>query len=176
MPAFTKTKPSSHIGFLHPGLFFLLFLTGVVLANLRYADEVFWLGYQIENACLLLDTQHRTWQEFFFWVLQNRLLLWSILCVSGFFHRGNFLLLLFTGWTSASLGFFSVVLIRQFGFAGLLLGAAILLPQGLAYLPAYVLLVKNKVKRNPAYLVKALLLSGFFSSGQWANISSIRGF
>jgi len=165
MPTLTKTKRPSRIVFLHIFLFCGLFLTGIFLAALRCTDESFRLGYQIENACRLLSMHDRTWQGFFLWILKNRFPLWVMLCISGCFLRGNLFLSAFTGWIGLSMGFLFASLAERFFLRSILLDAAILLPQSLAYLPTYILLVKNKVKREPAYLAKALLLSGFFFAG-----------
>ncbi|MCC8151043.1 MAG: hypothetical protein LIO96_06215 [Lachnospiraceae bacterium] len=165
MPAFAKTKHPSHIVFMHIILFCGLFLTGIFLASLRYTDETFWLGYQMENACRMLSVRDRTWPDFFLWILKNRFPIWVILCISGYFRRGNLILSAFTGWTGLSMGFLFAALAGRFFLRGILMDAAILLPQDLAYLPAYILLIKNKVKREPAYLIKALLLSEIFLAG-----------
>lgn len=42
---------------------------------------------------------------------------------------------------------------------------AMLFPQILAYLPVYILLIKNRLKRSAVYVVKCALLSGIFLTG-----------
>ncbi|MCD8217329.1 MAG: hypothetical protein LUD01_04680 [Clostridiales bacterium] len=165
MPAFAKTKHPSHFIFIHIILFCSLFLTGIFLASLRYTDESFWLGYQMENACRMLNVRGRTWSDFSLWILKNRFPIWAMLCISGYFRRGNLILSAFTGWVGLAAGFLFAALAGRFFLRGILMDAAILLPQSLAYLPAYILLIKNKIKREPAYLVKVLVLSGIFLAG-----------
>lgn len=150
---------------LHLILFLGLFFFSILFANLRCSDTVFWLGYQTENSLTLLSPEKLSPASFFLFFLKYRLVLWLIPAGIGYFHRSDLLLPLFSGWLGFSSGFFVTTLIRQFGLFGLPLMATLLLPQLPFYLSAYLLLIHNKIRRTPAYIIKILLLSGIYLAG-----------
>ena len=158
-------QPRNNRWNLHLLLFLGLFFFSILFANLRCSDAVFWLGYQTENSLIHFAPEDFSWIAFFRYVLKNRLLLWLIPAAAGYFRKSDLLLPLFSGWLGFSFGFFATTLIRQFGFVSLPLMAGILLPQIIFYALAYILLIRNKIRRSLSYLPKILLLSGIYLAG-----------
>ncbi|MCD8232111.1 MAG: hypothetical protein LUD14_09965 [Clostridiales bacterium] len=165
MPSVRKTKPAPNILTVHAVLFFGFFLAGILLANFRFTDETFRMGYQMENACRILDTADRNWKSFIIWAIKNRLLLWMALCVLKRIFRNPLPLFGCNGWIALSLGFIFSSLTGQFSFAGILLCAAILFPQILLYLPACILLITTRITRKRPSVIHGLLITGIFLSG-----------
>ncbi|MCD7982084.1 MAG: hypothetical protein LUF32_07225 [Clostridiales bacterium] len=143
----------------------VLFFAGVLLANLRWTDESFWLGYQVENALRQLSGTEPSGSGFPAFLLKYRLPVWTALCICSCFHRGEPVLLAFSGWMGLSFGLLSASLAGQFSLFGILLFCTLLFPQFTAYFAAYLFLVRNRRKRSAARTIKYLILSGFFLAG-----------
>ena len=158
-------QPHNNRWNLHLFLFLGLFFFSILFANLRCSDAVFWLGYQTENSLLHFAAEGFSWISFLQYLVKNRLLLWLIPAAAGYFRKSDLFFPFFTGWLGFSFGFFATTLIRQFGIVSLPLMAAILLPQILFYALAYILLIRNKIRRSASYLPKVLLLSGVYLAG-----------
>ncbi len=150
---------------IHMILFLGAFFAGVLLISLRWADESFWLGYQAENALKQLAAVDISPLGFLHFLLKNRLPIWIILCIFAGFDRGKAVLLIFSGWTGLSLGILSAAFARQFSLFGILLTGTILVPQIFAYLPAYIVLIKNRRNRSALLFLKYALLSGIYVIG-----------
>lgn len=171
LTALLKKKSIPTVYTVHLVLFFAFFLAGILSANLRCADEAFWMGFQIESACLQYEAHDLSWTGFFVWALKHRLLLWLVLCTFSCFQIGGIVLAAFTGWAGLSLGFLLAILAGQFSLGSIPMAAALLLPQLPFYLIAWLLLIKNKVKRRADCIVKCLLLSVLFLTGSAAEYS-----
>jgi len=102
---------------------------------------------------------------FLHFLLKNRLPIWIILCIFAGFDRGKAVLLIFSGWTGLSLGILSAAFARQFSIFGILLTGTILVPQIFAYLPTYIVLIKNRRNRSALLFLKYALLSGIYVIG-----------
>ncbi|MCC8080586.1 MAG: hypothetical protein LIO80_00990 [Lachnospiraceae bacterium] len=149
----------------HMILFLGFFFAGVLLANLRWADESFWLGYQTENALQQIDVWNADRPVFLRFLLRNRLPIWVALCMCSRFFRGEPALLAFSGWLGLSLGILSATFARRFSVFSILLTGAMVIPQIFAYLPAYLSLIRNRQKRSAADALKYLMFSGVFLLG-----------
>ncbi len=165
-------RPESSRWNFHLALFLALFFFSILFANLRCSDAVFWLGYQTENSLRQISPGIFSWSAFFQYLLQNRLILWLIPAVAGYFRKGSLLLPLFSGWLGFSSGFFATTLVRQFGLSSLLIMAGILLPQILFYALAYILLIHNKIHRSISYLPKILIVSGIYLAGVFCEYAA----
>lgn len=146
-------------------LFLTLFFFSILMANLRCLDETFWLGFQIENNLKQYQFTDLSVTSFLIYMAKNRLVIWIILCIFGYFQRGNICYLIFTGWMGFSCGFFVTTLIQHFGPASLLIIPGVSLPQFPIYVLIYILMLKNKVRQTGAYIPKCLLLSAIFLGG-----------
>ena len=156
----------------HLALFLALFFFSILFANLRCSDAVFWLGYQTENSLRQISPWSFSWNDFLQYVAKNRLLLWLLPAVAGYFRKSDLLLPLFSGWLGFSSGFFATTLVRQFGLASLIIMAGILLPQILFYALAYILLIHNKIHRSPAYFPKILIITGIYLAGVFCEYAA----
>lgn len=165
MDVLLKNKKRRYSLKLHTILFLLLFFCSILLANLKCSDEAFWLGFQVENNLKQFQTADLSLTSTLIYITKNRLVIWIILCILGYFRLGDLLFLIYTGWLGFSSGFFVTTLIQHFGLMSLLLVPGICLPQLPVYAFAYILLITNKVKRTAAYIPKCLLLSVIFLGG-----------
>lgn len=144
----------------HLVLFLILLFGIVLLANLRWEDQTFWIGFQMENQLRQFQTMQPTLFGFVKYFLKYRLLLWIVLCIPGFMKHGKMIYLCFTGFLGCCLGFVLATSLQQFGILGILFALCLLLPHIPLLVLVYVLLVKNTVRDRRMYLVKCLLLSG----------------
>lgn len=165
MPEFIPRKHMHTIKSVNTIFFFSAFFLCIFITNLKCADETFWMGFQIENSLKQFQFPKLSWNGFFLFLIKNRLPLWCLLCLAGYFRRGNFVFWSVSVWFGLTYGFFTTTLIQQFGILSLLILGGTLLPHFPLYLWGYILLINNNIKRTAAFIPKCLLLSGLFLGG-----------
>ncbi len=153
-----RNNPQFQSG-IHLVCFMLLFLCGIFLANLKLSEETFRIGFQITSFLKQPPERPAFLSLQFLQMFKDRLILWLVLCLTGYFHRSSRVYPAVTAWFGFSFGLFSTALIRTFGIRSFPLLFGILLPHLPFYLAAYILLIKNRIHRNPVYFLKCLLLS-----------------
>ena len=128
--------------------FLVLFLFGIVLANLLGADS-----FQ-KNSSLtryyLKQFQYaeiRT-QELLWHVACSRLALFAVVLALGLFSKTILFHALFVAWSGFSYGYFCVLAISAFGAKGLILCVLALFPQFIVYIPVYLGLVQLSERRR----------------------------
>lgn len=150
--------------------FLVLFLTGIVLANLLGAD-----GFQ-KNGSLtryyLKQFQYAEIhsQELLWHVGSSRLVLFLALLTLGTIPKGKLVHLLFVAWCGFAYGYFCVISISAFGAKGLLLCILALFPQFIAYVPAYLGLTELSEHRRGHTGLKRILSAAFLLAILFAGI------
>lgn len=162
--SYPQFQPKTHLIF-----FLILFFCSIVMTNLRLSEEVFWIGFQMENTLKQFDIPSLSLSSFAIWFIKNRMAAWLLLCLIGYFYQSNVLYLIATGWFGFSSGFFMTTLIQHFGMVSFPLLFGFFLPHLPFYLFGYMQLIKNKIHRESVYIPKCLLLSCLYAGGSFCE-------
>lgn len=128
--------------------FLVLFLAGIVLANLLGADSFQKNGSLTRYYLKQFQYAEIQPQELLWHVGSNRLVLFLALLVLGTIPKGKLVHLLFVAWSGFAYGYFCVMSISAFGAKGLFLCFLALFPHFFAYVPAYLGLVELSGRRR----------------------------
>lgn len=128
--------------------FLLLFLMGIVLANLLGADSFQKNGSLTRYYLKQFQYAEIQSQELLWHVGCKRALLFLALLMFGTIPKGKPVHLLFVAWCGFAYGYFCVMSISAFGARGLLLCILALFPQFFAYVPAYLGLMELSEHRR----------------------------
>lgn len=149
-------------------LFFLGFVLGIIVSNL-------WLKGAVDEGGIMSQwfltqfsyTEIQT-SQLFWYVLERRAKTFCLLAVVGITGAGNVLLVVCLLWSGICVGGFFSVCIMQMGILGLLLAVTSLFPQIFMYVPLIFLLLKlignrkevtqNRGERKQRILVCAAIL------------------
>lgn len=128
--------------------FLILFLFGIVLANLLGADSFQKNGsltryYLKQFQYAKIQTQELVWH-----VACNRMTIFAALLAFGLFSKTILFHMLFVAWSGFSYGYFCVLAISAFGAKGLMLCVLALFPQFIVYIPVYLGLVRLSDRRR----------------------------
>lgn len=122
--------------------FLVLFLLGIVLANMLSADSFQQNGSLTRYYLKQFQYADIQTQELLWHVGCSRMILFVVLLVVGSLSKTLWFHILFVAWSGFAYGYFCVLTIGAFGAKGLMLCVLALFPQFLAYIPVYLGLVQ----------------------------------
>lgn len=128
--------------------FLAWFLAGIVLSNLIGADSFQKNGTLTRYYFKQFQYTDIRMKDLLWHVGSQRLTLFLALLVLTMIPKGKIVHMLFAAWSGFAYGYFCVVLIGAFGAKGICLCLLSMLPQFLAYVPAYMGLIQLSEHRS----------------------------
>lgn len=132
-------------------VYFAAFFFGILLANLLGVEQLKQYGILNEYFLNQLLYASVNQNDLLFYIAENRGLIFLLLLTFGVTKFGIPVHFIFIVWNGFSFGIAMVSVIVNFGFKGILILCAFLLPQYLFYIPLYFML--------------------FFFSNHWMNVN-----
>lgn len=145
-------------------IYFMAFFCGILLANLLGIEQL--KQYSIFNEYFLNQLSYVSvnYNDLLFYIAENRGIMFVLLLVFSVTKFGIPVHFLYIIWNGFSFGIAMVSVIVNFGFKGILVLCAFLLPQYLFYILTYIMLfyfswqwtdiVKNEKYRQPLFSKK----------------------